>query len=137
MKRFWDKTEQVGDCLVWTAACNPYGRFNYNGTVEYAHRVAWKLYYGKWPTGFIMHSCDNPRCVARDHLNLGDAKANALDAKAKGKMGRPKALAPPTEHEVFALSNAGYSQRYIAERCGVAQSTVGLTLKRGGTRGIH
>jgi hypothetical protein len=50
----------------------------------YAHRIAWELLHG--PTElYILHSCDNRRCVNPAHLFEGSQKDNIMDAVAKGR----------------------------------------------------
>lgn len=52
-----------------------------------AHRVSYELFVGPIPAGMhVLHHCDNPPCVRPSHLFLGDAKVNAQDRAAKGRM---------------------------------------------------
>lgn len=48
--------------------------------------MSYALAYGKVPDGkFVLHKCDNPRCVNPDHLFLGSAQDNVDDMIAKGR----------------------------------------------------
>ena len=65
--RFFAKTrlEQSG-CLVWTGCRNKKGYGQVSIAVSLpamAHRVAWALAHGAWPSDCLLHSCDNPPCV--------------------------------------------------------------------------
>ena len=52
-----------------------------------AHREAYRILVGPLDaTKFIIHSCDNTRCVNPSHLRVGSAKDNYDDAKAKGRI---------------------------------------------------
>jgi hypothetical protein len=59
---------------------------SFRGRSSRAHRVAWYLLRGEIPTGqHVMHTCDNPRCVNPDHLQLGTHAANMHDMARKGR----------------------------------------------------
>lgn len=82
--------EEFGPCLVWTGSTNNYGygQMRINGRIEMAHRVAFFLADGRWPTKFALHVCDNPPCVLRAHLFEGGYAENAVDRQAKGRQNR-------------------------------------------------
>ena len=84
-------------CWEWTASLTPmgYGQMRFRGTRELAHRVSWMLFRGAIPkddnvyrTKYVLHTCDNPRCVNPDHLYLGDQQNNASDAVSRGRWGK-------------------------------------------------
>ena len=75
-------------CLEWIAAHLPsgYGLFGLAGKVLRAHRVVWEFAHGPIPAGlWVLHKCDNPSCVAIEHLFLGTAADNSDDMIAKGR----------------------------------------------------
>lgn len=90
---FWDyKKETPNGCWVWIGGKNKngYGRWFLNGKYILAHRLSYQLKRGEIPNGlFVCHDCpgkDNPLCINPDHLWLGTAKDNSLDASRKGTL---------------------------------------------------
>ena len=98
--RFWEKVDKSSPngCWEWTAAHNEvgYGKFRLGGANFYAHRVsamwAGMIDSAKAPLrteqhikGFVLHKCDNPKCVNPEHLWIGNASDNQKDAYQKGR----------------------------------------------------
>lgn len=127
MERFWSKTK-LGEngCLEWIAGMSEgYGVFNYNGSNIRAHVVAYKLYHGYWARNFVCHTCNNKRCVAKDHIYDGTPMHNVQDAMRNGNYGRPNKLTWHQRNLVrLALQDNRLSQRKIASILGTAQATV-------------
>ena len=93
-ERFHEKYEKVpfSGCWIWThakMAKGGYGRITLkqgDQTATGAHRVSWILHKGPIPDGlWVLHRCDVPACVNPEHLFLGGASENALDAVRKGR----------------------------------------------------
>jgi hypothetical protein len=95
-QRFFVKTKLASQpragmetpCLEWTAVRHEhgYGQFSLGDKMEKAHRVAWKIAHGPIPRGMcVLHRCDNPPCVAEEHLFLGTQADNVADRDAKGR----------------------------------------------------
>lgn len=91
LHRFWSKVNKTEGCWLWTAGrfSNGYGVF-YNGKSNTrAHRFSWALEHGEVPENlYVLHRCDNRRCVNPAHLFLGTAADNAIDMVNKGRSTR-------------------------------------------------
>lgn len=135
--RFWVKTERVDGCLVWTGARTPagYGRVCFEGQMELAHRVAWRLARGPFdPRLDLLHSCDNPPCVDPDHLRLGTDAENVDDRRERGRSarmpgasnGRAKLTAADVLEIRDAYTSGGTSYRKLAARYGVVPRAIRL-----------
>lgn len=88
--KFWANTTQEGECLVWTGATNQtplYGIFSAPGGRLIAHRVAYGLAYGELPDhAHVGRTCNNPLCVAPQHLYLQNSHKSqnpVLDERKK------------------------------------------------------
>lgn len=90
MQRFWSKVNKTETCWNWIASTrgNGYGCIKYNGKVIDAHRMVWFLTYNQWPKFWVLHKCDNRKCVNPEHLFEGTYKDNINDAMEKGRLAR-------------------------------------------------
>jgi hypothetical protein len=133
-ERFWSKISIVHDpnsCWEWCAGLTDgYGRFYVNADNQSARatHVLWFILYGEWPTKWILHKCDNPKCVRPSHLFEGTAKENAADCISKGRFsysdGHPK-LTPANVREIRELYTQGNLSQYdLAPLYGVSRSAI-------------
>jgi hypothetical protein len=92
-ERFWAKVQRGTGCWEWTGAVLnrawPYGVIQRGqrgeGTIV-ASRLSWELANGPISDGlWVLHRCDNPRCVRPSHLFLGTDSDNKRDMIAKGR----------------------------------------------------
>lgn len=86
--RFKSKVKKIdGGCWEWngTLFSHGYGAFRYNNKHTLAHRTGWLFEKGVAPNGFLLHSCDNKRCVNPAHLKEGTQYENIHDMIGKGR----------------------------------------------------
>lgn len=134
--RFWPRVDKSGECWNWTGGIsrkNGYGQFSLgrksDGATS-AHRFSWKLHFGEISDGlWVLHRCDNPKCVRSDHLFLGTSAENTADrcAKGRGMRGERQHLAKLKESDIPRIRERlanGVSQAKIAEFYGADQVTI-------------
>lgn len=93
LSRFESKfRKDASGCWLWIASVGTtgYGQFSVAGRPRKAHRVAFLLYRGHWPTPYCLHRCDNPLCVNPEHLREGTAQDNSVDMIRKGRGKQPR-----------------------------------------------
>lgn len=75
-------------CHEWKRARNSrgYGVVWFEGKVHLAHRVAWVLEYGTWPSSDLVidHACNNKGCINVAHLRELPNHLNLRRARPRG-----------------------------------------------------
>jgi len=101
--------EPMSGCWLWTGAKTlaGYGKL-WDGSLELAHRVSYRLHKGTIAEGQVVcHRCDNPGCVNPEHLFVGSLKDNSQDAVKKQRNFTPRQenskLTPDQVAEIHAL----------------------------------
>jgi len=84
--KFWSRVsvKSPDECWEWQGHCfkDGYGCFERHTR---AHRHAWFLKHGYQSKLWILHKCDNRKCVNPSHLWEGTAKDNTQDMLVKGR----------------------------------------------------
>jgi hypothetical protein len=129
-ERFFAKiAKNENGCHEWTGHIMPngYGQMHKDGKTAYAHRVAYDLAFGA-VAGFVLHHCDNRKCVNPEHLFVGTHDDNMQDMVAKSrhafgdKNGRRKLSA----EQVRSIRSEIGLHREIAAKYGVTPSLVSM-----------
>jgi len=82
---------------------------------------------------FVLHRCDNPKCVNPDHLFLGTQKDNLHDMLAKGRDVGNRRLTREQVNQIRFLAKTGiYLQRELATVFGCDHANISAIV-----RGIH
>lgn len=140
---FWTNVRKTQGCWNWTGYSK---RVGWHGTVKVsgvdwqAHRLSWQLHNGTLSRGvFVLHKCDNPRCVRPDHLFLGTQTDNCQDMLRKGRQvaptrekGNHAQIRIPFESVpvVKDMYQAGLTQRDIGYLFGVSDVAVSVLLRK-------
>jgi len=138
----WVKDEETG-CWNWTASlCGgnrqrlkiyKYGQFKVKALhpEKLAHRASYIINKGPIPKGlWVLHTCDNPKCVNPDHLYAGTAKDNHDDMRNHDRhlRGERNSESKLTEKQVLLIHGMAKetraSQMDIAKCFGVCQMTI-------------
>ena len=101
MKQRLEKYNIDPETLCW----NWYGAHDKQGYgrvgPKCAHRVSYEEYVGKIPPDmFVLHKCDNTKCINPDHLSIGTHQDNVDDKMRKGRHNAGKGNSKITEEQV-------------------------------------
>ena len=125
-------------CWEWQGHLNQgYGDTSLFGKKMRAHRASWIAFRGEDPGDkFVCHHCDNRRCINPDHLFLGTASDNAIDAVKKnrwrsgGRLGEPNAKLDP--EKVRYIRQSPLNAHQLGRELGVNYCTI-LGVRNGRT----
>lgn len=141
-KRFWSHVDitNLMECWNWTACLGNrgYGRFRLDKRSVLSHRQAWLLVKGEIPAGlWVLHKCDNRRCVNVSHLFLGTHSDNMADMMSKGRHAEPKGELHPQAKlkddmvlEIRAMAKQGITYSTLARKFGVSRGLIGNIVSR-------
>ena len=107
------------------------------GKMLLAHRHVYTECFGEIPAGLLVcHHCDNRSCVNPEHLFLGTNQDNSSDMVAKDRQSRGAVHCTQakvdleTAREMREIySHGGVTQRDLAKRFGLGQSSVSRILR--------
>ena len=146
-QRFWAKVAKSDGCWEWqgSLARSGYGTIRYqgrNGGDEGAHRVSYKLHNGSIPAGmWVLHRCDNRRCVNPDHLYVGTASDNNRDTAmrnpncgnhCRGELNHAARLTFKQVRRIKQRITSGEPARRVADDLCIPRGTV-YSIKQGRT----
>ena len=122
-------------CWNWTKTLSNtgYARISRSGKYDLAHRASYETFVGKIPTGlWVLHRCDNRRCINPAHLFLGTREDNVADMVAKGRQayGERHGVSKLTATQVAAIRADSRKHREIAADYGVTYGLVGHIKRR-------
>lgn len=141
-ERFWsrvDKSEGLGrdgDCWEWVGShAKAYGRIMIDGKSWGTHRYSFFLANGYDATQYVLHSCDNPKCVNPEHLRDGSPKENTQDAVQRGRMqkGESRPFSKLTEQDVRYIRQRWDGKRglqtKLSQEFNVTRTTIRLIIR--------
>ena len=134
------RRDETTGCLLWTGgkyAKSAYGAIVYQKRTWRAHRLAWVAHKGEIPDGlYVCHACDNPQCIAIEHLFLGTPKDNMTDMRIKGR-GRFRArLSVEQVLRVKRMLQQGRTMADVARETGVSYASVAGIRRGKNWRGV-
>lgn len=139
LERFYKKVSpSKTGCNEWIASFDKgtgYGKFRLNGENANAHRAHWLLVNGKILKGqFVLHKCDNRKCVKLDHLFLGTHQDNVRDCVSKNRHAKGSTLKRSNLKEkdipIIRILGCFHPQKLLASIFGVSNITIHEILKR-------
>lgn len=127
------KNEKTG-CWEYTGSLNGkgYGVLSINKTSVKAHRVSYEEFVGRIPGDlFVLHKCDNRKCVNPKHLFLGTHIENMQDMVRKGRsLRKPGSKQPNSKLKESDIStirsrlSSGESSKDISVSYSVTRTTI-------------
>lgn len=130
-------TDKSGDCWMWTGSGERYGKLSGHGWTVSAHVASYELRFGPVPDGLVVrHTCDTPKCVRPEHLELGTNADNSRDMTDRDRQakGNRQWCAKMTEESVLELrktyASGRMGMRLLAAHYGLSVSTVGKIIHR-------
>lgn len=129
--------EPNSGCWLWTGGLSSYGygATQFQGRQLLMHRVVFEMYNGAVPgTGVLCHRCNVRSCVNPDHIYIGTAQSNVMDAVRSGRHAHGTThgcskLSDCKVRQMRELSATGMTYADIAKRFGVARPTAAKACK--------
>ena len=135
--RGWTVTDS--GCWEWSGgrSLKGYGGVWNGFKVESTHRVAYRVWVGEIPEGYVVrHKCDNPPCINPDHLEVGTHADNSRDMvdRKRNMSGANHHNAKLFEQDVLDIrreyAKGVLTQRMLGDVYGVSPSTVGEIIRK-------
>lgn len=118
-QRLLSKTTKSPGCWQWKGRTNNvgYGLTSVGHKVLTTHRASWMIFRGEIPSEiFVLHKCNNKRCINPDHLYLGNQSDNMRDVVKDGKHFNASKTHCKNGHE-FTKENTYQGKRKTWRRC--------------------
>lgn len=105
----WSKVDKTDTCWNWTGAVN--------GSGYGPHRKAYQeqVHGPMHPKLYVLHRCDNPRCIRLEHLFQGTQSDNMMDCSAKGRL-RPYRYPRGEAHPYFGKTTSDANKKAMSVR---------------------
>lgn len=133
-ERLWRRVRKGGpdECWEWTGALGPkghgvIGRDAPSRKLIGCHRVSYEQHFGHISDGlWVLHHCDNPKCVNPGHLFLGTVADNNRDMfeKRRHRFGERAPWHRLTNADVLAIRASKETQMVLAQRYSVNGSHI-------------
>lgn len=127
------------ECTIWPyGTSDPYGLIRFENKNYRVHQVAYFIFHGEIDNKlFVLHKCNNKRCVNPYHLELGSQKKNVqhywltdgVHRKKEIKYKKPYKLNHEKFMEIIKLRKEGMNLKDIGLRFGVSESYISLILR--------
>lgn len=132
-------------CLEWNGATkNGYGSFRKQQGEKsqhyFAHRIAYAIFKGPIPHGmFVLHSCDNPKCVNPAHLELGTHTQNQLDKMRKNRQAQGETFqrSDLTEDDIIFIRNSNKTGKQLGSLFDIHPNMVYMIKNRVWWKGVQ
>lgn len=134
IERFWSKVQKTKGCWNWIGGSftkDGYGQIGIDGQMRRSNRISFLINKGKIGEGkYVLHKCNNRKCVNPEHLYLGTQFENMRDALKIGSLsskGEKNGRSKITKKDVLKireLYKLGQKQIELAEIFGIARSTI-------------
>jgi hypothetical protein len=127
--------EPMSGCLLWMGATDRkgYGLLTVRSRMKQAHRASYEVAKGPIPPGLhVLHSCDNPSCIAPGHLRAGTRSENVAEAWARGRR-RPKVITHCKRGHEFTQANTriGSKGERVCRACHALMARIRAARSRG------
>jgi hypothetical protein len=130
VERFWLKVAKGNPDVCWPwkgrPMTNGYCNMSISNAQYYAHRLSFLIANGSIdPELFVIHSCDNRRCVNPSHLSQDTLQENSRQAVERNRIrrGERHGMVKLSEDEVSQIrslyASGTFTQTAIADRFGV------------------
>jgi hypothetical protein len=138
-EQFWPRVAvgKPNECWEWLGPRHKrgYGRLNWMGKANKAHRVAMSLTDGDWNSPLhVLHHCDNPPCCNPAHLWRGTNRENYDDMASKGRRailrGEEHGMAKLTADQVRYIRTSPKFGSELARELGVSDTLIYHIIKR-------